>query len=67
MRTLRKAGRVLRLFTAETPEWTLSEVARAEGISTSGAHDLLDGLVQTGLLSRVFTRSTRNLTLPSRR
>ena len=53
MRTLRKAGRVLRLFTAEAPEWTLSEVARAEGISTSGAHDLLDGLVQTGLLSRV--------------
>lgn len=53
MKTIRKVGEVLRLFTAATPEHGLSDLARATGHSVSGTHDLVDGLARIGLLRRV--------------
>ncbi|WP_253949097.1 IclR family transcriptional regulator [Mangrovicoccus sp. HB161399] len=53
MRSLRKTGQVLRLFSAVAPEWSLTEIARELGVSTSGAFDLADGLTRIGLLQRV--------------
>jgi IclR family transcriptional regulator, KDG regulon repressor len=51
--TVGKASRVLDLFTRETPEWGVTEVALALQVPRSSAHDLLDTLAQTGLLRRV--------------
>ncbi|WP_020039324.1 IclR family transcriptional regulator [Salipiger mucosus] len=53
MKTIRKVGDVLRLFTAETPEHSLSGLARALGASPSGTFDVADGLTEIGLLARV--------------
>jgi IclR family KDG regulon transcriptional repressor len=51
--TVGKAGRLLDLFTWETPEWGVTEAALALGVPRSSAHDLLDTLTCTGLLRRV--------------
>ncbi|MET7780184.1 MULTISPECIES: IclR family transcriptional regulator [Streptomyces] len=48
-----KAGRVLDLFTAETPEWGVSEVAGSLGIAKSSAHALLVTLSDIGLVRRL--------------
>lgn len=53
MRSLRKTGQILRLFSVDTPEWSLTEIARALEVSSSGAFDLADGLTKIGLLQRV--------------
>jgi len=53
--TLEKAGRVLRLFTAENPEWGVSQVARALNVSKGSAHDALATLTETGLVHRMVT------------
>lgn len=53
MKTIRKVGEVLRQFTAETPEHSLTGLARAIGASPSGTFDIVDGLTQVGLLTRV--------------
>jgi DNA-binding IclR family transcriptional regulator len=50
MSTLTKAGRLLDLFTANAPEWGVSEVASSLGIPRSTAHSLLTGLTEVGLL-----------------
>ncbi|MFJ2398563.1 IclR family transcriptional regulator [Streptomyces sp. NPDC087843] len=50
MSTIGKAGRLLDLFTAATPEWGVSEVAASLGIPRSTAHFLLTSLTETGLL-----------------
>jgi len=47
-----KAGRVLDLFTADAPEWGVSEVAGALGIAKSSAHALLTTLDGIGLVRR---------------
>jgi IclR family KDG regulon transcriptional repressor len=53
--TLEKAGRVLRLFTAEDPEWGVSQVARELVMSKGSAHEALATLTQIGLVHRMVT------------
>ncbi|MFD9006202.1 IclR family transcriptional regulator [Streptomyces sp. NPDC059582] len=50
MSTIGKAGRLLDLFSAATPEWGVSEAAASLGIPRSTAHFLLTGLTEAGLL-----------------
>lgn len=50
--TVRKVARVLDLFSAERPEWGVTEVARALGIPKSTAHALLDTMCRIGLLRK---------------
>lgn len=51
--TVQSVGRVLDLFTAETPERGVTEVSRLLGISRSKAHALLASMAAIGLLRRV--------------
>ena len=53
MGTIRKVGDVLRLFSVNEPELGLSDISRRMGMSTSGCHDLMDGLRKIGMVSRV--------------
>ena len=53
MATLRKVGDLLRLFSENEPELGLSEIAVRMQLSTSGTHDLLDGLRKIGMVQRV--------------
>lgn len=53
MKTLRKAGELLRIFTAEQPEHSVTDMARAIQNSVSGTHDLVTGLMRIGLLRKV--------------
>ena len=53
MKTIRKIGDVLRLFSATQPEHSLSDLARALGYSTSGTHDLVEGLTAIGMLRKI--------------
>lgn len=53
MKTIRKVGDVLRQFTPQTPEHTLTGLARALDASPSGTFDVVDGLVKIGFLARV--------------
>lgn len=48
-----KVGRVLGLFTRETPEWGVSQVALRLGIAKSSAHALLVTLDDIGLVRRL--------------
>jgi DNA-binding IclR family transcriptional regulator len=50
--TIESAGRVLSLYTRESPERGVTEVALALGISKSKAHALLASLASVGLLRR---------------
>ena len=50
--TILKAGHVLNLFTHEQPEWGVSQMAKALGLSKSSLHDLVASLAQIGLLRR---------------
>jgi DNA-binding IclR family transcriptional regulator len=50
--TVLNAGRVLDLFTSETPERGVTEVADALGIPKSRAHALMSSLAHVGLLRR---------------
>lgn len=50
LQTVQKIGPVLDLFTADHPEWGVSEVAENIGVPRSSAHALLSSLVETGLL-----------------
>lgn len=52
MKATERIGNALALFTATTPERTTSDVARLLGVVNSTAHDLLNGLADSGLLSR---------------
>lgn len=53
MKTLRKVGSLLRQFTAEQPEHSVTDLARAIDNSVSGTHDLVNGLGRIGLLRKV--------------
>src|ERR1700721_403569 len=50
--TVKKLDPALDLFTADRPEWGVSEVAGALGMSKSSAHALLTTLDDIGLLKR---------------
>lgn len=50
LQTVNKIGPILDLFTPETPEWGVSQVAEAIGAPRSTTHALLSSLVSTGLL-----------------
>lgn len=50
--TINKAGAVLDLFTAQRPEWGVTEVAERLGTSKASAHALLSTLVDIGLMRR---------------
>lgn len=56
MRTVRKAGRVLGLFSVEQPEWGVSEVAGMLGCPKSSASVLMAALAEQGLLRRTNAR-----------
>ncbi|WP_145206853.1 MULTISPECIES: IclR family transcriptional regulator [Alphaproteobacteria] len=53
MKTLHKVGSLLRQFTAEQPEHSVTDLARAINNSVSGTHDLVNGLGRIGLLRKV--------------
>jgi DNA-binding IclR family transcriptional regulator len=50
LQTIQKIGPVLDLFTAQRPDWGVTEVADAVGAPRSSAHALLTSLAETGLL-----------------
>jgi DNA-binding IclR family transcriptional regulator len=50
--TVTRAGRLLDLFTRDTPEWGPTAAARELGIAKSQAHELLTSLTAIGLLRR---------------
>ena len=53
MGTIRKVGNIMRLFSEKEPELGLSDIARRMNLSTSGTHDLMDGLRKIGMVQRV--------------
>jgi IclR family KDG regulon transcriptional repressor len=57
LNTILRTGDVLDLFTAERPEWGVTEVAGALGVGKSNAHEVLASLAEIGLVQR--TRSAR--------
>jgi DNA-binding IclR family transcriptional regulator len=52
LNTIARTGTVLGLFTAETPEWGVTEVATTLGLPKSTAFDLLASLAEIGLLQQ---------------
>lgn len=50
LNTVEKIGRVLDLFTRESPEWGVSEVAAELGAPRSSVHAMLSSLVDIGVL-----------------
>ncbi len=69
LNTLKRAGDVLDLFSAEEPEWGVTATAQRLGIGKSLAHDALTSLAAIGLLQRVghgrYRLGWRNLSLAS--
>jgi IclR family pca regulon transcriptional regulator len=63
VRSLAKGFAVLRAFTAERPELTLSEVAREAGLDNATAFRLLNTLLLLGLVARVPGTRRFRLTL----
>ncbi len=59
LHTVSKAGSVLNLFSTQTPEWGVSEVAKALGIPKSTASELMASLANLDLLYRTNERSYR--------
>jgi DNA-binding IclR family transcriptional regulator len=51
LNTIKKVGPVLDLFTAEQPEWRMTDIARALEMPKSSAHALVITLADVGLLS----------------
>ncbi len=52
MKAAERIGQVLALFTVTAPERGTGEIAALLGIANSSAHELLNGLAQTGLLQK---------------
>jgi DNA-binding IclR family transcriptional regulator len=52
LNTIARTGTVLDLFTAETPEWGVTDVAATLGLPKSTTFDLLASLVEIGLLQQ---------------
>lgn len=63
VRSLAKGFAVLRAFTADRPELTLSEVGRAAGVDNATAFRLLNTLLMLGLVARVPGTRRFRLTL----
>jgi len=63
VRSLAKGFAVLRAFSAEAPELTLAEVARAAGLDNATAFRLLNTLLLLGLVARVPGTRRFRLTL----
>jgi IclR family pca regulon transcriptional regulator len=63
VRSLAKGFAVLRAFTAERPELTLSETARTAGLDNATAFRMLNTLVMLGLVARVPGTRRFRLTL----
>jgi IclR family KDG regulon transcriptional repressor len=59
LNTLIKANDVLSLFSANRPEWGVSELASALNMSTSTMHDLLITMAHVGLLQHTTQRRYR--------
>jgi len=59
VQTVDRAARILRLFSSERPEWGVSEVARALGMSKSSVSSVMSTLAGHGLLSRTRGRRYR--------
>jgi DNA-binding IclR family transcriptional regulator len=53
MRSVRRAGEVLDLFSVERPHWGPTEVAAEVGVAKSSAHALLRELERAGLVERM--------------
>ena len=53
LNTVARVGKVLKLFTAQRPEWGVTEVASALSLPKSNAHDMLISLAGIGLLERL--------------
>lgn len=53
MKTIRKTGLVLRQFTEKAPEQGLAELARTLELSSSATFDIVNGLTQIGMLTKV--------------
>jgi len=51
LNTVKKIGPVLDLFTAQRPEWRMTEIARALDMPKSSAHSLVSTLADVGLLA----------------
>ncbi len=54
--TIDRTSQMLKLFTLETPEWGISELANVLGWSTSTTHDLASSLSEIGLLKQNVSR-----------
>jgi len=52
LNTIARTGTVLGLFTAEAPEWGVTEVATTLGLPKSTTFDLLASLAEIGLLQQ---------------
>ncbi|RVT81648.1 IclR family transcriptional regulator [Rhodobacteraceae bacterium CCMM004] len=52
MKAAERIGQVLGLFTVTAPERGTGEIAALLGLANSSAHELLNGLAQTGLLQK---------------
>lgn len=50
--TVARTGRVLNLFTSDTPEWGVREAAETLGMPKSNVHELMTSLSRIGLLRR---------------
>ncbi|MFT5194589.1 MAG: IclR family KDG regulon transcriptional repressor [Cellvibrionaceae bacterium] len=56
LRTIERTSQLLKLFTLETPEWGITELATRLGWSTSTTHDLASSLTRIGLLQKSGNR-----------
>jgi DNA-binding IclR family transcriptional regulator len=52
LNTIDRTGKVLNLFTAETPEWGVTEVATTLDLPTSTTFDIVASLAEIGLLQQ---------------
>lgn len=52
LRTIDRAGQLLKLFSLDKPEWGISELAEELGWSTSTTHDLANSLEKIGFLKK---------------
>jgi DNA-binding IclR family transcriptional regulator len=59
LHSVSRAGKILDLFTAKAPEWSVSEAAKELGVSKSTASELMATLANMGLLTRTSERSYR--------
>ncbi len=53
--TVERTGKVLNLFSAETPEWGVTEAAGVLGVPKSNVHDIMASMSRIGLLQRTST------------